>query len=440
MAFWCVDSVGGNDGTGSSQTTQSAAEGTPYLTLAAISEAASDTVLLKADSTFLEQHTMVNGVDGSPTIYGMYAYGAIPIIDGEDTRSYGLVKNGAQYITVKEMHFQDQTGAGVRFGQDATGTGTLNDTKCYRVSQENAVNGLVWTAVGGDAVIPQATGILAEDCIANNNQQHGILCSCGWDGAIYRRCSADGNGISLNGWGLYMAPRAQKYNADDWVLVSGTIYERTRADLDLKLEHHVTVVADGRTNAVEGSAEYWLTEGTFDAIADGEWAQSADEITFQINIGQDPANKSISYANGIGENGLMEQCTASNQSPVEDGVGIGFDHGVRNSIVRNCTSVDNVHGYSLNIPDGCRIEFSSALNSSGDSFRCNTPKPGAVTVFQGDQSTNPGGQDYDFTRYLNTGRVLILDPQDSYSDVEMDGGDNAKIYSNSTYTNIDPEI
>ena len=52
MAYWCIDPVDGNDGTGSSQATQVLAETTPFKTWGAVTWAAGDTYLQKRGTIY----------------------------------------------------------------------------------------------------------------------------------------------------------------------------------------------------------------------------------------------------------------------------------------------------------------------------------------------------------------------------------------------------
>lgn len=145
MPFWCIDPTDGDDASGAVQSTQAAAELTPYKTLAAIEAeasppAAGDSILFQGSDLALGIHALDVGTDGTagnPITFGSYgtgkggidANGGISAIDTNSNEyltfdglelTGGLtdVSNGkvmsisggntvAKYITVKNCHLHD---------------------------------------------------------------------------------------------------------------------------------------------------------------------------------------------------------------------------------------------------------------------------------------------------------------------------------------------
>lgn len=412
MAFWCIDPVDGNDGTGSSQATQALAETTPFKTWAAVTWAQGDSYLQKRGTTATEEVTLTTfGTSANPIYIGAYGTGQKPIIDAENTRGYCLQRGGAEYIIMEDFVCKNATDSAVRFSQSA-----LRDCSGMVVRRveayDNGQNGIYFFGAEATNPFPQATGIVIEKCVASGNGRHGISINIGWDDLLITRCFASDNAKTQNGWGIYAAPKIGKYNSADWsnitnVDIATDIWQRTIGNANLAQEAHTNVVADGRTNAAETTAEYWLTEGTFGALSPNEWARSG--ASMQLVIGQDPNNKAISYANAVGENGVIEFCIVTNHGNAGgggDGVGIGFDHCTKNSIIRHCVvdcNGDGGVGFSQNIPDACEFINCIALNAGIYGFRINTPKPSTVNKI-----TNCAGITCDtdtfYTRFLNTNR------------------------------------
>ena len=176
------------------------------------------------------------------------------------------------------------------------------------------------------------------DCFSDTDGQHGVEMRGAFNGGLLSNNKATGSSEDVSGWGVYASAAHEKWVDTGWSLVSGTSYERTiSSGWDVK-----TVVAPGRT-----SAPYWLSEGTFDALNAGEWAQSG--TTLQINTGEDPSSKSVVAVYQECKNIIMEDNEAWSMNAAFDGTGMGGDHTVEGMSIRRNLSRDNPgRGIELN--------------------------------------------------------------------------------------------
>jgi polysaccharidase protein len=107
MSTYYVDSRIGSDGNNGSAAT-------PWASIEAVNNAglqAGDTVLFARDATFsgtLSLHA--SGAAGAPITFGAYGTGADPVITGG---SNGVAGNGQDFITVRDLHITNTSGAGI---------------------------------------------------------------------------------------------------------------------------------------------------------------------------------------------------------------------------------------------------------------------------------------------------------------------------------------
>jgi polysaccharidase protein len=107
MSTFYVDSRVGSDGNDGSAAT-------PWASIEAVNNAglqAGDTVLFARDATFggtLSLHA--SGAAGAPITFGAYGTGADPVITGG---ANGVSGNGQDFITVRDLHIANVSGAGI---------------------------------------------------------------------------------------------------------------------------------------------------------------------------------------------------------------------------------------------------------------------------------------------------------------------------------------
>ena len=82
----------------------------PWRTLAKVSSSSSlfkpgDSILLKRGDTWNEQFNIANqaGVSGTPITYGAYGSGALPTVDAQQARTFGVYMNNVSHIVVRDM-------------------------------------------------------------------------------------------------------------------------------------------------------------------------------------------------------------------------------------------------------------------------------------------------------------------------------------------------
>ena len=126
----------------------------PWRTLAKVSSSSSlfkpgDSILLKRGDTWNEQFYITNqaGVSGTPITYGAYGSGALPTVDAQRVRTFGVYMNNVSHIVVGDMRTINATGNGFHI---VAGSGNISDVVVQRVlSERNAGAGFSVEATPG---------------------------------------------------------------------------------------------------------------------------------------------------------------------------------------------------------------------------------------------------------------------------------------------------
>src|SRR4030095_11250184 len=121
-------------------------QASPWKTLAKVSSASplfkpGDSILLKRGDTWYEQFNITSqaGASGTPITYGAYGSGALPTVDAQNTRTFGVYMNKVSNIAVRDIRTINATANGFHI---VAGSGNVSDVLVQRVvSERNAQHG-----------------------------------------------------------------------------------------------------------------------------------------------------------------------------------------------------------------------------------------------------------------------------------------------------------
>lgn len=271
-----------------------------------------------------------------------------PIIDGLGTLAQCVRASGKEFINYRDLVAKNSTGTGIVIW----GHATRNPSFCTIKRCE------AYDCLGGGIIISELpnftsyetiTEAVIEDSKAIDCGGHGIAIVGELDDCTIRGSYALKCGFAANAWGIYVSPRSSKVNANIWVAAPNSSWETDITNSALgALEVLVELIFEGRTDA--SATNIVFTEGTFDSLNNDEWAQSGS--TIQLKAAQEPNNKSVIFNVTHAVNCLISDSHAeyTKNDSGGDGNGIGYDHYVQNSAVRNCRSNNNTgKGFSDHI-------------------------------------------------------------------------------------------
>lgn len=377
MAYWCIDPVSGNDGTGSSQTTQAAAELTPFQNWSAITWNAGDTYLQKVGTTYTSGIVVgVNGTAGNIVTMGIYGGSGYAYVS--NSAGNAITANGKEYVEISgyDVTAPNNTGI-VIFCSDIRSAVGCKISHCR--AHGCGSGGIAITPIPGRSSYKAITDATIEECISYDNGGHGVaMVGALTPSCIIKDSTAYNNGLSSNTWGIYMSSRSSKYTGTAWTVVAGTVYQMDFTASALQTGEVLTqVAAPGRTGG-GATNEIFLTNGTFGSLNPGEWAQSGDNV--QIDIGENPDGLSVIFESAENTGGIIENCTSyGHTDTVADGNGIGFDHMMQNGIIRACKSYNNDNtGISFNVCRNC-TQHSNEVYGNAYGIRINSTSAQADT-------------------------------------------------------------
>jgi len=335
-----------------------------------------------------------SGTSGHPIIYDGQPPGqSIPtIIDrngGVGDGLYGTAKNN---LTVRNLILREAASYGLHLVQ----TSTPAVTGITVENVEALFNGLTGSYIEATSVLSTISGIRYSQCNFSDNGKHGADVKGNWSDVEYSYVTANRNGSLAAGHGLSSHPHVSSVTTG-WTLVGGTIYSRSVSN------DTVQKVID-RT----GLAVLTHNDGAYATLASGEWDQNS--TTLYINIGADPAGKTISYVRGVASGIVYDHCTAEGNiaSVAGEGHGIAFDDGSAGGIIRYSTSRNNEGaGFQNQWGDNCTISDSLTTGNALGGVRTTGYHDNfiisSVTSFQNTQhGINLGSPAYTGTTIYNT--------------------------------------
>ena len=169
-ATYYVSSSSGSDANPGTQTA-------PWQTLAKVANSASlfkpgDSILLKRGDTWREAFNIQNqaGASGAPITYGAYGSGALPTVDSQQARTFGVYVNHVSHIVVRDIHTINATADGFYIG---AGSGNVSNVVVQGVlSEYNARHGFSIEAAPG---VTDVDAIEYRDATANRNGRAGFV-------------------------------------------------------------------------------------------------------------------------------------------------------------------------------------------------------------------------------------------------------------------------
>jgi len=235
-----------------------------------------------------------------------------------------------------------------------------------------------WTSAAG-----KATGIKVQYCSVYNMASHGLSVQAAVDGYIIEHCTADLTGtdrdtVGFGAWGIYTQGLWEKHEEAAWtqVDVPNNVWEITQSDT-----YVIRDVLVPQWWNVSGLVQGWLTAGTYDALAEGEWGSPGDNSSVQVRFaaGGDPTTFDVHVIHEWASNGIMRYNTSSRcMSASEtggDGNGFGGDLGTENLTLHDNESYNNSgSGYSFNQSATGTVYNNKSYGNGWYGFRCNGGK------------------------------------------------------------------
>src|SRR4030095_15371085 len=127
--------------------------------------------LLNRRSTWNKQFNTVNqlGASGSPITYGAYGSGALPTVDAQQTRPFGIYMNNVSHVVVRDIRTINATSDGFHI---IAGSGNVSDVVVQGVvSERNAGAGFSVEATPG---VTDVDALIYRDDVANLNGEVGF--------------------------------------------------------------------------------------------------------------------------------------------------------------------------------------------------------------------------------------------------------------------------
>ena len=185
----------------------------PWRTLAKVSNSQSlfrpgDSILLKRGDTWREVFNIQNqaGASGAPITYGAYGSGALPKVDSQQARTFGVYMDTVSHIVVRDIHTINATADGFYI---LAGRGNVSDVVVQGVlSEHNARHGF---SIEATPRVTDVEAIQYRDNTANRNGGAGFMVynvsAAGVTGVHYYTCKATYNGQlnASHGFSAYFA-------------------------------------------------------------------------------------------------------------------------------------------------------------------------------------------------------------------------------------------
>lgn len=302
-----------------------------------------DTVYFERGSTFPETLTITDdGTSGNFITFTDYGSGALPIIDGEDTRA-NVSFNGKDYIVFENIHFKDSTGNAI----PTWGNHHLIIDGCSITGA--AAVGLGVFGGGNDIIIRNST--------IDDSGGAGIFAEAKDDKDIYNleidECVITGNGTS-GVYFLYGDPDTGEGGlvytvdiTDNLIDGNGAKGIRTYSN-DGTNEMAYDIFIDDNTISNNDAAGIVLRDIT---NTSGENKISNNVVTENC-VGDTPGGIYLAYVDAV----IVERnLVYSNHTNGIDGRGISFDVGTQNSIMRYNHISDHVDRVTEGASDSAGI-------------------------------------------------------------------------------------
>lgn len=314
------------------------------------SMAASDTAYLIG--TFTGAFTIpVSGltVDGS--------YNGDTAIFSTNSNTNGIIMGNRSTVTVQNLIIENCKNGVTITAQ----TSNQSDVTIDNVTVNNPAQvGILLQTPNTLASYGTMTNFVFSNCTVNTAQYHGIAMIGRIINCQISNCTVNGAAYSGNYWGLYMSPHGIFSSATGWTNGTGNNWTKTLTAMGLTGSPTIASVI------FEGSQPSHLTQGTYGALSANEWGQSGD--TIEINVATSP-NSGVTTGVITGDTSGCKivdsfAYNVSDNSGTTDGVGIGFDQGVKDCTIERCWSENNDgRGFELHWTDSCKIISSISVNS-----------------------------------------------------------------------------
>lgn len=360
MATYYFDADNGSDGN------DGLTPGTAKRWLEPFGAGASDRLLFRRGTRQLIQttaeKTIVNGVPGAPTYYGVYGEAQVPYaIFTKPAGSPGsTILNGSHrrdYV-VEDLFFDlAGTSAYNSLYVSATTSGNANGIRIRRCKFANSVGDRAGLYVGVENTINTVFDVLIDDCEFWNCGADGLTILAG-SGVIARNCRGWDNGLTgVNGGHNFRMSSRFVSVSSGWTLVSGTVYSRA-------LGSHETDVAFVRHGSYPRMVKNVATPT---APTVGQFGVSGGLL--YINANGNPNGGSVNYVWRAGANNGFEYCHSlrsrwNTAAPFHEGHGMSFDDWASDSWMIGCVIEDSeglgvsINGGDNNLIHACVIQRS----------------------------------------------------------------------------------
>lgn len=389
-ATYYVDCDNGNNGNDGSSTALA------KLTVGNITIAGSDTVYIKGGTTCREQITLTS-IDGvtianwpSDTDDEAGAW----IIDGENTRSYGILADRTSNTTISDGEIKNATQNAIAWVNDSAGVTDTNMTLnrvvahdigpgVYPMSGESQFDDgtCFFARTGPNTGTAVLNGLTYNDTAAYNCGKHGYDTRWRLLNVTHNRAVAYETGLTSTGHGFSAHPLFETFTSTGWTDAdgggAGTIYYRDRSSN-----------ANEERRIVETSAATILTQntGTPTAPANGEWgrvvagaggacAGNATVGCLYVNVGGVLTGKTFIVKRFAHGPFVYNQCRAYNirdTFALSEGHGFSMDDLSGPGVYNGSYAYDNEgHGFTTLRGESVQWLGSIARNNALSSFHFN---------------------------------------------------------------------
>ncbi len=404
--FYCLDSFGATyyvDCTNGNNSNDGLSTGAPKLTVGNITIGASDVIRIKGGTVCNEQITLtsVDGVtienwpsdsDSVNDTSGRW------IIDGQNTRSYGILADRTTNTTISDGILRNATQNGHAWVNDSAGVTDSNMTLnrviahdigpgIYPMSGESEFdNGTCFFArTGFNTGTAVLDGLTYNDTVAYNCGKHGYDTRWRLLNVTYNRAVAYEAGLTSTGHGFSIHPLFETFTATGWTDAdgggAGTVYYRDRSSNSNQERRFINstnnVILDQNTGTPTApSTNQW---GVVSAGGGGACTGNATVGCLYVNIGGALTGKTFIVKRFPHGPFIYNQCVSYNN--------------------RDSQSLVEGHGFSADDLSGPAVYNSSyAYGNEGDGFKT---LRGESIVWRGNLSYLNGDSGFALTSCTN---------------------------------------
>jgi hypothetical protein len=324
-----------------------------------------DTLILN-DGTYTSETYTVDQTRGSGGLLIRAATHHGVLMDGNADTAHGIIGTGREHIHIEGIRFLNYTSSAITFRSSSSRL--ANGCTIAGCTGKGGASGFsIGPCNPGDNIelLGHMTNVVIDDCSVDDVSSHGI--SLHGRGTIRNSTCNKASNSTDNRWGIYAKPDAFSYKTPSpWDGAGTGVRSIALTTLNALYTTKVVVgvVATGRT---PGSGPYILAENTGTPTTPSVNEFGFSSGTVYINIGEDPDNKSIIMQFSITDGVLFENnitTNSQNDGGNTDGVGIGFDIGMQNSIMRYNFSANNQgDGIQFNIGVGHLVYGNVSVNN-----------------------------------------------------------------------------